>query len=263
MYNNHGLPRFIKFGKPHGLQYNPNIPPTDINKRPFYNYTTQESSIPNWTLEYQRPKRTIAPTLPDDLVLFLKVQNGVIRDIVSDNVTSLTLNGTNVNTIVKRDGKEGSIYTNGGSLVTGADSKYLLGSNDFTLEFWFNSPVGTRSADIFGSRNGSNYNWVFFGSSSYMSTTGNSWDVPLSYTTTVPANNWTHICTTREGDTLRLFQNGILQSSRSVSGSIFSTDRIAIGGNTINEGLISAYYDDVKVTIGRAVYTSNFDVNTI
>ena len=229
MYNNYGLNRFVKFGKSFEA--------------------------------FDKFKQIVKQ--PEEVKLYLTVQNNTIVD-ASNNPTTLTLNGTTVSNVIKREGKSASIYTNGiGSLLTAADSKYLLGTSDFTIEFWFNTPVSTASSDILGSRVVTDYNWTFYDNSCLMSTTPEVHNVIITNNPNIPLNTWTHICMTRQSDMFRLFQNGILQGSFSASGSVTSTNRIAVGGTIDTTNRIAAYYDDIKITMGSALYTANFDINTI
>ncbi len=78
----------------------------------------------------------------------------------------------------------------------------------------------------------------------------------VSSTTNTAASTWYHVAVTRSGTSLRMFINGILESS-----ATNSSDLVASG---LNLGLISTpylmngYIDDFRITKGVARYTANF-----
>ncbi len=67
-------------------------------------------------------------------------------------------------------------------------------------------------------------------------------------TTQLPLNSWTHLATTYDGSTLRLFVNGVQVSSRAVTGNIAqSTNPLRIGGNALWGEYFSGLIDEVRV----------------
>lgn len=219
-----------------------------------------------WDGSYQRPKArktTVYRNVSSDIMLYLRVNNGVITDISSSPV-ALTLNGTTVSYSIERIAQKGSIYTNGtGGLITAIDTKFQLGSQDFTVEFWQYSPSGATNADHLSSRSSANTNgFTYYGGNSYYSTNGSGWTNTIvgSYS----ANVWNHITTTRQGSTLYYFINGVLQGTSNVgSNSIVTQSQIAVGSTTANVQRVVAYYDDIRIIKGRALYTATFNVNQI
>ena len=77
-------------------------------------------------------------------------------------------------------------------------------------------------------------------------------------------NAWTHLATTFDGTTLRLYKNGVLAGSRAVSGAIpTSTGQLRIGGNSVWSEWFAGQIDDVRV-YNRALSAAELqtDMNT-
>jgi glucose/arabinose dehydrogenase/PKD repeat protein len=67
-------------------------------------------------------------------------------------------------------------------------------------------------------------------------------------TAAVPLNNWTHLATTYDGATLRLFVNGAQVSSRALPGSILqTTGAFRIGGNGVWPEWFTGLIDELRV----------------
>jgi hypothetical protein len=83
-------------------------------------------------------------------------------------------------------------------------------------------------------------------------------------TAAVAANTWTHVATTYEGTTLRMFVNGVQVSAAAVSGSIrVSTGVLRIGGNAVWGEHFSGLIDEVRI-YNRALSAAEIqaDMNT-
>jgi hypothetical protein len=78
---------------------------------------------------------------------------------------------------------------------------------------------------------------------------------------TLPLNTWTHVATTFDGSTLRLFVNGTQVSSRAVSGSMIqSTNPLRIGGNAVWGEYFSGLIDEVRI-YNRALTASEIETD--
>ena len=154
-----------------------------------------------------------------------------------------------------------SVEFDGNDSLSVANSADLnFGSGDFTVECWVKS-----------NNTGQNNNLVRMWNSS---ANRRSWAIEISSNKTItfsvnstgsnPSTNvsggslengqWYHVATVRDGNTLRVFVNGIQVKTASYTGSIYNntTDSVLIGD--ITEGKIS----NVRIVKGTAVYTSAF-----
>ena len=64
----------------------------------------------------------------------------------------------------------------------------------------------------------------------------------------MPTNTWTHLASTYDGSTQKLYVNGALVGSRSQTGSIaLSNGALRIGGNSVWGEYFNGYIDEVRV----------------
>jgi hypothetical protein len=80
----------------------------------------------------------------------------------------------------------------------------------------------------------------------------------------VPLNAWTHLATTYDGATLRLFVNGAQVSSRALPGQILvSSGPLRIGGNAVWPEWFQGLIDELRV-YNRALSVQEIgtDMNT-
>ncbi len=73
-------------------------------------------------------------------------------------------------------------------------------------------------------------------------------DVSVVGVSALPLHTWTHLATTYDGATLRLYVNGIEVGSRAVTGIIqVSTGRLRIGGNAVWSEWFAGQIDEVRI----------------
>ena len=148
------------------------------------------------------------------------------------------------------------------------DTDFVLGTDDFTLELWHNTPTlsTTNGLIMFGPGGYGYYNSFFHFSTAdvvmYISSNGSSWDIASG--TKIgerKVDTWHHFALTREGDTFRGFVDGVLGATFTSSGAIrqgsseFNKNQIIIGHRiTTTLGHISNF----RYIKGRAVYTAAF-----
>lgn len=158
-----------------------------------------------------------------------------------------------------------SLLLNGASHVSAAyDASLDLNSGDFTVEAWYRpaSTGGFQSVVSVwdgGSGNASYILGVDGGTPTvYWGTDVNT---PTVSGGTVNAGQWHHLALTRSGATMRLFCDGILEDSATVTDAASGSVGLTIGKYNIANGGAGAadgYIDDVRIIKGAAVYTANF-----
>ena len=179
---------------------------------------------------------------------------------------------------IVKDEFTGSVFFdgNGDHLDVPLSSDFNFGAGDFTIEAWvyihtakdagvfgtnkstgsfagYELDVFTNGSIRFYSGNGSAYNYTSLGASTAAGS--------------VPVQTWTHIVASRQGNTLRLFANGVLSGSNtsfthtipdSPTAPDIGSDGISTGSTYHHHGYIS----NLRVCKGHAVYTENFTVPT-
>ena len=186
----------------------------------------------------------------------------------------------------------------GGAAISSAQSKFggyslaLDGTNDyvtydnlalddgdFTIEAFIYDTKGSNYREIVntyhGSASGSGPSgaWLFRVYSSggnnnrlgFANRSGSSWGSSIvSPTNAISQNTWHHVAAVRSGDTLTLYIDGTAVVSGSVSALDNSTPAAVRVGATASTPIqfFGGYIDDLRITKGTALYTSNFTVAT-
>lgn len=162
-----------------------------------------------------------------------------------------------------------SLFVDGtGDYLTGTNSDLSLGSGDFTIEMWvypfahtqpypclfsnYNS-FSAGALSIFAGHNG--------GSSTKYQVASNGSFPALTSVSSIVYGSWVHLAVVRSGNTLMLFVNGVIESSTSVAGVVYSgvgsLFAIGLSPDTGLNTCFNGYIDDLRIT--RACrWTSNF-----
>lgn len=175
-----------------------------------------------------------------------------------------------------------SLSFNNSYLQTPTNANYVLGSKDFTIEFWiYFTSIPSGNFSIFGNSSSAGTGWTgnnLFGMAIFSNYIGFQWKGPNDGTlnnpfwgtaigTTIAINNWTHIAIVRNGSTLTMYINGTGTSATfpTTPFNSLTTDYLTFGRwvNSADYGTgLQIYLDEIRVTIGTARYTSNFSVPT-
>lgn len=154
-----------------------------------------------------------------------------------------------------------SISTDGtsGTYVRAASNITL--SADFCIEFWvyFNSVPADQP--IFDFRNASNTSNLAVITTPATIKFG-VFNPSITGTTTISTSTWYHVAVTRSGSSVRLFINGTQEGSTATSSTSFGATQPTLAARNLNDLPVNAFWDDVRITVGAARYTSNFTAPT-
>jgi len=181
----------------------------------------------------------------------------------STNGFTVTETGSVVQGSFSPYGDNWSNYFDGNQYLISDTAAPAIGTNDFTIEFWYNggaqpnrfpSIVGTL--DAFGATGAwrvftynNNANTFMFG----LATTAYTFNTE-NYNDGV----WRHFAVTREGTDLRGFVNGVQQGSTLTMGGNLTSRKILVAGNLRDNDHQEGFISNVRVINGTALYTSDF-----
>ncbi|NBO98577.1 MAG: LamG domain-containing protein [Proteobacteria bacterium] len=156
-------------------------------------------------------------------------------------------------------------------------NEYVLGTEDFTVEFWFyidsrirlyptilsNSPVSWSNGAIsFCVQHNSFPNDI----SIHFNENGSANEIS-SNTNSLTENVWHHAAFVREAGTVSVYLDGILRGSGSMNGSMDLSfgDGMRIGGGSWGgiDSCFNGWLEDLRIIKGKALYTSNFILPTV
>lgn len=182
-----------------------------------------------------------------------------------------------ISTVQGKFGGASAAFTNtaanaNGRIKSPHSVDFDLSEADFTVEAWVYNTATAGNQTIVGKDgvydvsfpswaiiiNGSRKFGLFVGSG-----TGTSSLQMMLSTASVALNAWTHVAAVRFGTTVRLFIDGVLDSTHTITATITDGEKEAyIGDYTGNiataDGRFLGYIDDVRITKGVARYTANF-----
>ena len=180
-----------------------------------------------------------------------------------------TVGDVNLNTSIKQFGTSSAYFDGSGdglTVATGAHDDFNLKDHDFTIELWaYLTSTATARLIHLGTVNSyvpiliqsHSGNFVFYASK------GGAWS-PVNNVSlgTVSLNTWTHLAVTREGNTFRCFQDGVLKSTTVVDYGVklmdVPGDGITIGRYPSGIQSVPGYLDDIRIIKGKAIYTEAF-----
>ena len=146
--------------------------------------------------------------------------------------------------------------------VTIPDAADLDLTTGMTLEAWVKPTTQTGWETVLFKEMAGDHAYVLYSYASDVSgrpstavrTGGTMTSVPG--TATLATNVWTHLASTYDGATLRLYVNGALVGSRAVSGALTATTGpLRVGGNNVWAEWFNGTIDDVRI-YGRALSQS-------
>ena len=189
----------------------------------------------------------------------------------SNNHVQLTNNGVVTSSAQSKFGGK-SLYFNGSSYISFPELSVVLGSSDFTVDWWEYDTRTTGPDHAVRYASVSNSPPAFGGlllmdegvfAGSYANTSG-AWDMLVSapMMTSPPKNVWTHWAFVRSGSSFKSYKNGKLYNSQTLSKQIGSGDgtyKQTIGSWGPNVGVYGylGYIDEFRIS-DIARWTSDF-----
>jgi hypothetical protein len=161
-------------------------------------------------------------------------------------------------------GGSGYFDGDGDYLTAPSNSAFAMGTGDFTIECWVNTPLVSGQNDVIielRSSGGTSTGFVF-----NMNPTGSGYQLNF-YTdggfnlgsTNLNYNVWNHCAVTRSGTTVRLFSNGVVSATFTKANNFSDTPTPYIGASPLyTSNDIVGYLSDLRVVKGTALYTSAF-----
>jgi hypothetical protein len=187
---------------------------------------------------------------------------------------SETVGNASLSTTVTKFGATSLYFDGTGDYLTSPNStNFDFGSGNFTIQLWLYLNVTTDQNIIAkwwtggqqwvlqfrqaGQDSIANQHWRFVANNGSTAAT----DFTEASTTSVATSTWYHIALTRSGSSYKLFRDGTQVGSTYTNAAAITatTDPLTIG-QFRNDGTayLNGYVDDLSITKGYAVYTSNF-----
>lgn len=144
------------------------------------------------------------------------------------------------------------------SFGASGNTAYDIISGNFTVECWIYDQGSGAERYIFSNR-GASSGWELRKNSTnllqFFFTGGSS----LTSTSTITSNKWTHVAVTRNGNTVRIFIDGVLDASSTFAdGSSGVASSLYIGYGTTGGGYFLGNISNARIIKGNALYTATF-----
>ena len=163
-------------------------------------------------------------------------------------------------------GAGGSVLFDGTGdyLSTSTSSNLVIGTNDFTLEYWIYSTSLSGTKMLLDRRVGSNSDMTmnidgngggkirFYDGSGYRIITASG----------INTNTWYHVALVRSSGTTKLYINGVAESTTYSDSVNYQGNGIHIGDGPTIQSPFEGYMSNFRMVIGTAVYTTNFTAPT-
>lgn len=223
------------------------------------------------SISRQQPRSIAAVTGPDqaplywdETVLLLSMDYYGSASVFQDNSkykrNPIPTNAIITNAQSKFGGWSGYFDGSGDYVLLPASTDFVFGTSDFTIECWIYPTAATTNRMILGNRTTASDAEVmfFFNSSNIFFGGGTTTHLATSNGTTVTLNTWQHIAVSRVGSAMKLFLNGVVVASATVSPNYSATAQMYIGRQPDAAYEYAGYIDDFRITKGVGRYTQAF-----
>jgi hypothetical protein len=150
-------------------------------------------------------------------------------------------------------------------VTTSTSSDFTLGTDDFTIEFFFKSNNSTnRIYSTVIAANIDNANTGFWGLQMNKDSSGTIvWEdrgnTRITATNTNCYNDqWHHLALTREGTSVKLFLDGTQIGSTATYSYTYAGTSVVFGSRRFGSGVWNGNMSNLRIIKGTALYTSNF-----
>jgi hypothetical protein len=219
----------------------------------------QTSNTTSGTAIFTPPSTVPAATATTSILL--NYSDAAIIDSTGRTILETVADAKTSSVVTKFTG--GSMYFDGTGDAINIRSSDLLtfGTGDWTVEFWVYHTSVSGQQTYLGDTGGATSGPYIYKDSSHKVGLYYSSQI-LTGTTTIAINTWYYIVLSRASGTVRLFINGIQETSASDTTNLTVAIQW-IGGDTLPSGYLSGYMNDIRVTKGYARYTANFTAPTV
>lgn len=146
-----------------------------------------------------------------------------------------------------------------------SDSAIQFGSGDFTVEFWlWATGLGVANQQgLISNRDGvgtTDAFVVYITNADKIGMTDETGTFSIAGSAVLTASTWTHIAVARSGTTLKVFINGAVDTTTTVSNNFSATTNYQIGNGNSANFWNRGFMDEVMLIKGTARYTGAFTV---
>ncbi len=200
--------------------------------------------------------------------LFIDGEDGIIEDETGTH--TITLFGdtaVTTNKFCSYGGSTSSIYFDGSGdyLRVPENDNWDFGAGDFTIDMW----VQLKSKDTFKRficqyANSSNYWALYFHKDDglqFKASSGINYDFCEGSATSWDVDTWYHIAVVREGNNWKLFKDGIvISTTTNITAVPTVIAPLEVGAMTGLSQYFDGYMDNIRLTKGEALWTTDFSV---
>ena len=196
--------------------------------------------------------------------LLLLGKNSSIIDYATKN-TAETVTNASASTVQTLFGNPTiRLATSADYITLPASEKYIFGTGDFTMEFWFRADNLTTTQQFVIASWISPYPFGIDVASNAVRLNLNGTVIINATGLTLTSNTWYHVAATRKNGQARLFVAGAQVGATTANATdVTSKQQVCIGNKNDNFGSpFVGYLQDVRITKGYARYINNFSVPT-
>ncbi len=232
-------------------------------------YAKFKDSIGNWSIAYSDTINLVTDSYTKSLLHMNGTdQSTTFTDNASGGSHTWTAHGNaQIDTAQKKFGTASGLFDGTGDYIDAPDSAdWAFGSGNFTIDFWAKRTRSDANEWVFcqGGSGWEQYWGMQWSVDNYVycnfRTSGGS-IIQLQSTITISDTSWHHYAYLRDGNTLRLFIDGVARGTADVTGQsqVDNAYKFAIGRLGEYDGYFFAGgVDEFRISKGIARWTSNF-----